>query len=238
MLLRLLLSVRNTTYNSGGSLRIIGARVMLPHKRAPRPFDRISVVSEISCCAIGSNVLMLNVLPEWHFEDVWHRCPRSAILRHRHSSCGILIRMPQLHRLKFCCRGDGVHRRLRSRRPRLRLDGPRRARPVRPRRSSGPRSGPPADSLARPTAARRWAKRVAPPRWPRRPVLKGLNVCDDRRDGRPDNQNPNRNRDGRGDQRHRVQFHFHDSPPQYGSWPYSGQYNPTAAITSAAIAAA
>jgi hypothetical protein len=104
--------------------------------------------------------------------------------------------------------------------------------------SSGPRSGPPADSLARPTAARRWAKRVAPPRWPRRPVLKGLNVCDDRRDGRPDNQNPNRNRDGRGDQRHRVQFHFHDSPPQYGSWPYSGQYNPTAAITSAAIAAA
>jgi hypothetical protein len=135
MLLRLLLSVRNTTYNSGGSLRIIGARVMLPHKRAPRPFDRISVVSEISCCAIGSNVLMLNVLPEWHFEDVWHRCPRSAILRHRHSSCGILIRMPQLHRLKFCCRGDGVHRRLRSRRPRLRLDGPRRARPVRPRRA-------------------------------------------------------------------------------------------------------
>jgi SpoIIAA-like len=82
--------------------------------------------------------------------------------------------------------------------------------------SSGPRSGPPADSLARPTAARRWAKRVAPPRWPRRPVLKGLNVCDDRRDGRPDNQNPNRNRDGRGDQRHRVQFHFHDSSPHYG----------------------
>ena len=82
------------------------------------------------------------------------------------------------------------------------------------------------------------ASRSTPPRWPRRPVLKGLNVCDDRRDGRPDNQNPNRNRDGRGDQRHRVQFHFHDSPPQYGSWPYSGQYNPTAAITSAAIAAA
>ena len=54
------------------------------------------------------------------------------------------------------------------------------------------------------------AKRVTPPRWPGRPVLKGLNVCDDRRDGRPDNQNPNRNRDGRGDQRHRVQFRFHD----------------------------
>ena len=107
-----------------------------------------------------------------------------------------------------------------------------------PASSSGPRSGPPADSLARPTAARRWAKRVAPPRLPRRPVLKGLNVCDDRRDRRPDNQNPNRNRDGRGDQRHRVQFHFYDSPPQYGSWPYSGQCNPTAAIASAAIAAA
>ena len=43
-------------------------------------------------------------------------------------------------------------------------------------------------------------------------MLKGLNVCDDRRDGGPDNHNPNRNRDGRGDQRHRVQFHFDDSP--------------------------
>src|SRR6476620_3581388 len=85
-LLRLLLSVRNTRYNSGGSLRIIGARVMLPHKRAPGPLGIRLVVSEINCCAIGSNVLMLNVLPEWHFEDVWHRCPRSAILRHRHSS--------------------------------------------------------------------------------------------------------------------------------------------------------
>ena len=150
MLLRLLLSVRNTTYNSGGSLRIIGARVMLPHKRAPRPLDIISVVSEISCCAIDSNVLMLNVLPEWHFEDVWHRCPRSAILRHRHSSCGILIRMPQLHRLKFCCRGDGVHRRLRSRRPPPSLGWSPASSPCSASTSaSGPWSGPPADSLAR-----------------------------------------------------------------------------------------
>jgi hypothetical protein len=62
--------------------------------------------------------------------------------------------------------------------------------------------------------------------------LKGLNVCDDRRDGRPDNHNPNRNRDGRGDQRHRVQFHFHDSPLS------TGQYNPTAAITSTTTAVA
>ena len=54
------------------------------------------------------------------------------------------------------------------------------------------------------------AKRVTPPQWSGRPVLQGLNVCDDHRDGRPDNQNPNRNRDGRRDQRHRVQFHFHD----------------------------
>jgi hypothetical protein len=37
-------------------------------------------------------------------------------------------------------------------------------------------------------------------------------MCDDRRDGRPDNQNPNHNREGCGDHRHRVQFHFHGSP--------------------------
>ena len=35
-------------------------------------------------------------------------------------------------------------------------------------------------------------------------LLNGLNVCDDRRDGGPDNQNPDRNGDRRGDQRHRV----------------------------------
>ena len=44
----------------------------------------ILIISEISCCAIGSKVPVLNVLPELHFEGVWHRCPRSVILRHRH----------------------------------------------------------------------------------------------------------------------------------------------------------
>jgi len=41
-------------------------------------------------------------------------------------------------------------------------------------------------------------------------VLNELHVCGDCRDHRPDNQNPDRNRDGRGDQRHRVEFRFHE----------------------------